>query len=121
NIISYIVREPYTLGTWFISKGTLSARERWIAFGTRPKGKIIVDDGAKKALVNKKSLLAVGVVGLEGAFEVGDIVSVLDLERQEIGRGKVGVSNRILDKVKGTRFAKEVIHRDNIVILKKDT
>jgi glutamate 5-kinase len=98
-------------------KASFSARERWIAFGTKPKGKIMVDEGAKEALANKKSLLSVGVVRLEGNFECGDIASVYDLEGNEFARGKVGISSKQLDKVKGSRFDKEVIHRDNIVIL----
>lgn len=118
DIILSVLKDPSVSGTLFIpKKGYLAARERWLAFGTKPKGKIIVDDGAKKALINKKSLLSVGVVGLEGDFESGDIVSVLDLQKREIARGKVGLSASELDKVKGVRFDKEIIHRDNIVIL----
>lgn len=112
------IKNPEETGTLFIPKKSfLAAKERWMAFATLPKAKIIVDDGAKKALINKKSLLSVGVVGLEGNFESQDIVSVVDLQKCEIARGKVGLSSRQLDKIKGSRFDKEVIHRDNIVIL----
>ena len=82
-----------------------------------PKARIIVDDGAKKALLNKKSLLSVGVIGREGVFESGDIVSIIDKQGNEFARGKVYISYRQLDKVKGRRSEKEVIHCDNIVIL----
>lgn len=116
DLIAAILK-PGAAGTLFISKKCLTARERWIAFGTKPKGKIIVDEGAKKALLNKKSLLSVGVVKVEGNFECGDIVSMEDLAGNEFARGKVGISSKQLDKIKGSRFDKEIIHRDNIVIL----
>jgi glutamate 5-kinase len=118
EIILTALKNPSAAGTLFIpKKGFLAARKRWIAFGTKSKGKITVDDGAKKALINKKSLLSVGVVATEGVFEVGDVVSVVDKQNCEFARGKVGISSRQLEKVKGSRFDKEVIHRDNIVIL----
>ena len=118
DIISSTIENPGESGTLFVpKKGYLSARERWIAFGTKPKGKIIVDEGAKKALLNKKSLLSVGIVGLAGDFQAGDIVSVQDLQGNEFARGKVGISSKQLGKVKGSHFDKEVVHRDNIVIL----
>jgi glutamate 5-kinase len=88
-----------------------------IAVGSKPKGKITVDHGAKNALVNKKSLLAVGIVTAEGIFEPGDIVSIVDKQGIEFARGKIAVSARTLEKVKGARFEKEIIHRDNIVVL----
>ena len=117
DIISSVISQPQEFATLFSPKKGLAARERWIAFGTKPKGKIFVDDGARCALLNKKSLLSVGVTALEGDFETGDIVSVIDKQDQELARGKVGLSGKQLDKVKGLRFDKEVIHRDNIVIL----
>jgi len=117
DIILSVIKEPEKYGTLFFPKKGLAARERWIAFGTKPKGKILVDEGAKRALLNKKSLLSVGVVGLEGNFEIGDIVSVIDKQDGEFARGKVGLSSKQLDKIKGSRYDKEVIHRDNIVIL----
>lgn len=120
NLLNSIVADPLAAGIWtaFLPKmGYLAARERWIAFGAKPKGRIIVDDGAKNALQNKKSLLSVGVVGIEGDFEAGDIASVTDGQGSEFARGKVGVSSRQLGKVLGSRSDKEVIHRDNIVLL----
>lgn len=115
-----IIRDPASAERWtlFLPRGaSMAAKERWIAFGTKPKGRIIVDDGAKKALLNKKSLLSVGIVGAGGDFERGDIVSIVDREGAEFARGKTGLSGSEIDKVKGSRFDKEVVHRDNIVIL----
>lgn len=117
DIILSVIKEPEKHGTLFIPKKGLKAREHWIVFGTKPKGKIVVDDGAKKALINKKSLLSVGVTNIEGTFEAGDIVSVQDLQNYEFARGKVGISSKQLDKIKGSHSDKEVIHCDNIVIL----
>lgn len=117
NIILSVIEEPRKYGTLFLPKKSLTARERWIAFGTKPKGKIIVDEGARKALINKKSLLSVGVIGVEGSFESGDIANVVTPANLQIGIGKVNISSKILSQVKGKRYDKEVIHRDNIVIL----
>ncbi len=118
--ISGIVKNPESLGNWtlFLSKqDSLDSRKRWIAFGTKPKGKIFVDDGAKKALLNKKSLLSVGIVRAEGNFDCDDIISIVDACGNEFARGKSCISCRQLDKVKGIRFDKEIVHCDNIVIL----
>lgn len=116
DIILSVLKEPSRYGTLFLPKKRLNAKRRWIAFGAKPKGKIIVDEGAKNALLNKKSLLSVGVIGVIGDFVSQDTVSVLDSKRYEFARGKVGLSSKQLEKVKGSRFDKEVIHRDNIVI-----
>jgi len=67
--------------------------------------------------LNKKSLLCVGVTDLEGSFVDANVVSVRDRANVEFARGKVNVSAKVLEKVKGSRFDKEIIHRDNIVIL----
>ncbi len=96
NIILSVIKEPEENGTLFLSQKNLTARKHWIAYGTKPKGKIVVDDGAKRALINKKSLLSVGVVGLEGNFECSDIVSVMDKQNCEFAKGKVGVSSKQL-------------------------
>jgi len=118
DIIGAVLQDAAGSGTLFVSgEAGLAARERWIAFGSKPKGKIIVDSGAKSALFNKKSLLSVGVIAVEGNFEAGDVVSVTDKLGEEICRGKAGISSRHLEKVKGNRFEKEIIHRNNLVIL----
>ena len=117
DIVNLAVNKPQESGTLFISKKNLDARERWIAFGTKPKGKIIVDAGAKNALLKRKSLLSVGVVTAEGGFDQGDIVSIAEAQSGEFARGRSNLSLRQLDKVKGKRFDKEVIHSNNIVIL----
>jgi len=116
GIISSVIKEPEKYGTLFVPKKGLAAKQRWIAFGTKPKGRIIIDAGAKTALLNNKSLLSVGVLSVEGNFECGDIAAVT-CAGVEIARGKVGLSSKELSKVRGMRSEKEVIHRNNIVVL----
>jgi glutamate 5-kinase len=112
------VERPGACGTLFIPReSSLEARKRWIAYGSKAKGKIIVDDGAKQALLKKNSLLSVGVRAVEGEFASGDIVSLRDKLHNEFARGKIRISSRELDKSKGKRTEKEVVHRDDIVIL----
>jgi len=120
NVISRIVSGPFAQGDWtvFMPRKALAQRERWIAFGAKAKGKINVDDGAKQALLNNKSLLSVGVIGRENNFESGAVVSIVDKFGCEFARGKVNVSSRNIDEVKGRYFSREIIHRDNIVLLK---
>jgi len=118
NIISLCINEPETAGTLFLPKtGCLAEKKRWIAFGTKPKGSILVDEGAQKALKNKKSLLSVGITGSSGDFDTGDIVSICDCENKEFARGKICISQKNLESIKGKKSDKEVIHCDNIVIL----
>jgi len=119
-------------GTWFLPRGDSSIKEglRWVAFTGRPQGKIFVDVGAKEALMDhRRSLLASGVRAIEGNFQAGDLVSVSEMGRsQEFARGIVGYSHAEMERIKGLRSdaiaaasgkkAKEVIHRDSLVILR---
>ncbi len=118
DILLSLAEKPYLEGTLFLPrKVCLTEKKRWIAFGTKPKGKITVDEGAKKALLNNKSLLCVGIIDSGGNFQAGDIVSVTDKQANEFARGKTTVSGKHLQEIKGRRYSKEIIHRDNIVIL----
>jgi len=114
------------------------AKGCWIAFGAKPHGSIVVDRGAARAIAEGgKSLLASGVTAVEGEFSKGDVVSIKSIlasknmsHLEEIGRGIVNYSSGELSKIKGMRSTeiprilhnngatKEVIHRDNLVILK---
>lgn len=117
DIILSVIKNPQLSGTLFLPKRKyFAAKKRWIAFGSKPKGKIIVDEGAKNALLNKKSLLSIGVIAGEGIFQKGDIVSVTDKGGYEFARGKSNLSYKQLERVKGRHSDKEVIHCDNIVI-----
>jgi len=117
-------------GTLFLpKKDGLASRKKWIAYAHLLAGAIVVDEGAKKALVeNGKSLLPAGIVRVKGNFEEGDSVSLLDKNNREFARGIVHYSSKELKKIKGVKSSlikkrlgykryDEVIHRDNLVIL----
>ena len=119
------------VGTLFIpNKKKVASRKRWIGFTVRPKGRIYIDEGALSALQKRgKSLLPSGVVRIDGKFNKGDVVSIVDVnEDKEIARGLMNYSDDEVRKVKGLRTSlikktlgyklyDEIIHRDNIVLL----
>ena len=118
------------IGTLILPKEeALSSRKHWIAFNPKPKGDVIVDDGAKKAIVQKgKSLLPSGVVKIRGAFDRGELVTCLGPRGKEFARGLVNYSASELEKIKGLqsdqietalgyKYSDEVIHRDDLVVL----
>jgi len=118
------------IGTLILPKATtLSSRKHWIAFNLNPKGDIILDDGAKKAIVQRgKSLLPSGVVKVRGEFDRGDSVSCLGPRGKEFARGLVnysaselerikGLKTEQIEKVLGYKYSDEVIHRDDLVVL----
>jgi glutamate 5-kinase len=116
--------------TWFVPTGTpVTARKQWIAGTLKPAGAICIDEGALKALHANKSLLPAGVTAARGPFERGDTVSVLAPDGTEVARGIVAYSDadagRILGRksseieaLLGFRGRAEMIHRDNLVILR---
>jgi glutamate 5-kinase len=110
------------VGTWIAPRqNKLSARKLWIAFGLPSWGRVIIDDGAARALKERGgSLLAVGVVDVEGQFSVGDAVEVVDSEGNLIGKGVAGVGSSMLGQVAGRHTSEvggAVIHRDDLVVL----
>jgi glutamate 5-kinase len=117
DAIQFALCDPFSAGTLFLpAEMKIPARKKWFIFCARPKGKICVDGGAKVALLAGKSLLSVGVVGLDGSFNTGDIVEITDQKGTSFARGKVNFSVQDLDRIKGKKKMKEVIHRDNLVI-----
>ena len=117
------------LGTLFVPGGSvLSARKHWIAYGAKPDGTLTIDDGAARALkTGGKSLLPAGITAVQGAFELGDTVSVI-ANGVEIARGLVAYPADDLRKISGLQSAAiearlgyksidEAIHRDDLVIL----
>jgi glutamate 5-kinase len=118
------------IGTLILPKReALSSRKHWIAFNPQPKGDVIVDEGAKKAIVQKgKSLLPSGVVRIKGGFDRGDLVTCLGPRGKEFARGLVNYSAAELERIKGLRsdqiesalgykYSDEVIHRNDLVVL----
>lgn len=118
DIIQSCIKNPFSEGTLFIPKEKcLEAKKRWIAFSARPKGEITVDEGARLALSHNKSLLSVGIISQTGDFCVGDIVSIKDKHNLEFARGRIRLASTDLNKIIGKRWDKEIIHRDEIVLL----
>jgi len=120
------------IGTLFPPRqNRLQFRKRWLAFGARIKGRLKVDKGCAQALLsNGSSLLAAGVKEVEGNFEQGSTVSILNPEGWEIARGLVNYSTDDVRKIMGAHTHEiaeilghkpydEVVHRDNLVLLSR--
>ncbi len=111
------------LGTYFLPRPhKASARRLWIAFGQLPKGTVLVDAGARKAVVDgKRSLLAVGVSDVQGRFDAGDVVDVAEPNGEAFARGLVRYSSEELAIAQGRSTSElpqgEVIHRDQLIVL----
>jgi len=103
----------------------LSARKLWIAFAVAASGTVVVDDGARRALVDRRSsLLPAGVVEVTGAFEAEDAVEICDVSSRVFAKGLVRLSADALRQVAGRRTGDlpdatphEVVHRDDLVTL----
>lgn len=114
--------------TWFLSQASPgSARKHWITSALQPRGALVIDAGAARALAGGKSLLPAGVAAVEGGFERGDAVVVRDGDGRELGRGLVAYSasdaTRIIghktgeiEAILGYRGRDEMIHRDDLVL-----
>ena len=115
--------------TWFLPASTpLAARKQWIAGTLTPAGTLSVDPGAEKALLLGKSLLSVGVVGVAGHFERGDAVTIRSASGRNLAHGLVaydsdeatalvGRQSDEFENILGYRGRKELVHRDNLVLL----
>lgn len=120
------------LGTLFLPKKAMGGKLRWIAYATTVNASIVVNDGAKEALVKRKaSLLGAGVTEVNGTFKRGDVVSITDEHGKEFARGIVNYNSdetRLLSGKKSEEIANvvqdrnydAVITRDNIAFLAKD-
>ena len=113
--------------TWFISKTSkLHARKKWIISSISPKGELTIDEGAKKALINGKSLLAAGIKRVSGKFNKGDHIKILDNKKREFARGLSSFSSEEINKIMGCHSNEireilgyvsksEVVHKDDMV------
>jgi glutamate 5-kinase len=130
NEILHQILKGKEVGTLILPKVTpLSSRKHWIAFNLHPKGDVVVDEGAKKAVLQRgKSLLPSGVTRVRGTFGRGDLISCLGPRGKEFARGLVNYSASELDKIRGLRtdriegvlgykYSDEVIHRDDLVVI----
>jgi glutamate 5-kinase len=118
------------LGTWFVAgEERPAARKQWLAFSQKSEGKIVIDDGAVKALVeSKKSLLPSGIVRAEGRFRAGAGVAITTKRGREVARGISNYSATDIEKIKGKKTSElaavvgkahfdEVVHRDNLTVV----
>ncbi len=131
--IPYVIKKIFDgedLGTMFLPQGEfLSDKKRWIGYATNIIGKIVVNNGAKKALIEKrKSLLPIGVLKVINKFDKGDVISILDENEKEFARGIVNYNSEACKKVVGCHSDNileilgfknydAIITRDNITIL----
>jgi glutamate 5-kinase len=119
------------VGTLFLPRlERLESRKHWIAYTVTSKGRIVIDDGGREALINKgKSLLPGGIVKVEGSFRIGDCVTCVDRKGSAFARGLVKYSSTDLERIKGLKTSQiaavlghkdydEVIHRDDLVIIR---
>jgi len=113
--------------TWFLPRiSKLDARKQWIIGSVAPKGEVIIDSGAIKAINSGKSLLPAGVKKINGSFEKGDHILVKDETNNECARGLTSFSSIEVEKIKGSHSSKiknilgyssreEIIHKDDLV------
>ncbi|NCJ06611.1 glutamate 5-kinase [Synechococcales cyanobacterium C] len=106
----------------------ITARKRWIAHALTPAGRLLLDAGAIQAITEAgKSLLAAGILAVEGDFHSQEAVQICDRSGQEVARGLVNYSSAELQQIQGCRSeeipgilgyagAETVIHRDNLVL-----
>lgn len=128
GILKDVVDEK-SVGTLFMPvEQKLKSRKQWIAFCSRPKGRIVVNDGAREMVGEKgKSLLPAGIEKVEGKFGTGDLISVVDRSGKEFARGLANYTSVEVDKIKGKnsrdieeilgyKAFDEVVHRDNMAV-----
>jgi glutamate 5-kinase len=119
-----------TAGTLFLAHGASHpARKRWIGLTARPRGHLVVDVGARRALESgSKSLLAIGVIEVSGEFEKGDVVGIRDAAGNEFARGLTnyatadaqlirGLHTQEARRALGSALYDEIVHRDNLVLI----
>ena len=125
-ISNMIKKDKFT--HFFPKISSLDAKKKWIIGSLNSNGTIKIDDGAAKALRNGKSLLAAGVSRIDGFFNKGENVLVLDQNNNELARGLSSFSSEEINKIKGKQSKEiekilgylsktEIIHKDDMVLL----
>lgn len=117
------------IGTYFLpASNRMAARKHWIAFTKKPRGKLFLDEGACRALIDRgKSLLPSGIASIEGTFDRGDAVRLCNLDGTELAKGVTNYSQAELEMIKGKKtdqieqilgykYSDEIVHRDNLVL-----
>jgi glutamate 5-kinase len=118
------------VGTTFIPKeSSLSARKKWLAFGCQTEGRIVVNHGARNAIISKgTSLLPSGIVGTAGTYDQGACVEICTPDDVCFAKGLTNYSTQELEKIKGRqsneirkilnfKIADEAVHRDDMALL----
>ncbi len=118
------------VGTFFHATGRRRpTRLLWLAHATEPKGQVLLDDGAVRAVTERRaSLLAAGVVGVSGSFVAGDPIDLADADGRPVARGLVnfdaeeipsllGKTSHQLKRELGAAYEREIVHRDDLVLL----
>ena len=117
------------LYTHFVPRiSSLAARKKWIISSLNSNGKIYVDQGAAKALEDGKSLLAAGITKVEGVFEKGENILIVDENNKNLARGLSSFASSEINKIKGKQSKEienilgylsksEIIHKDDMVKL----
>jgi glutamate 5-kinase len=118
-----------SVGTLFLAQGqAITSWKRWIGFTAQPRGVLVLDEGAREAVERKgRSLLAAGVVDVQGDFTKGDVVAVRDRAGFEFARGLTNYSAAEVLRIKGMKTEaiaaalghcpyQEVVHRDNMAV-----
>ncbi len=121
------------VGTFFMPcEKTIKNRKRWIGYSIKPEGEITIDDGAVKAVLERgKSLLPSGITKVAQKFYKGSSVKIIDKNEDTIGIGLVNYDSEDIIKIKGLKSSQiknvlgdkpydEVIHRDNLTIIKNE-
>jgi glutamate 5-kinase len=130
GILDQIIAGEET-GTLFLAHDrNVPAWKRWIGYTIEPAGKLHVDAGARRALTEQgRSLLSIGITQVEGAFDKGELVSVVDPNGEEFARGLTNYSNGQTAHIAGQRISSlgadaaefpydEVVHRDNLAVIR---
>jgi glutamate 5-kinase len=117
------------VGTLLVAQGqTVASWKRWIGFTAQPRGVLVVDDGARRAVEHQgKSLLPIGIVNVEGTFRKGDVVAIRDAAGAEFARGLSNYSAADVLRIKKLKTEQiaaalgqcpydEIIHRDNMAV-----
>lgn len=128
NITRIVEKE--NIGTLFVKKNKkISLRKYWLAYGPSKEGALTIDNGAKSALKNGKSLLSVGIKSVEGTFDKGAIVEIEDLKGKVIATGISNYSSEEISLIKGEqsenieeilgyKYDDAIIHIDNVAMKK---
>jgi glutamate 5-kinase len=120
------------VGTWFAATGRrASTRLLWLAHAARTRGLLVLDDGAVRAVVERRmSLLPAGITGVEGDFEAGDPVDLVTADGTVVARGLVGYSSAEVPDLLGHTtselraelgpgYDRVVVHRDDLVLVRR--